>query len=157
MYELRGVHGVADAVRQRRRHDAHHHVDLVLIDELLGHLDSRGGDVRVVPVDERDRPVRDLLVVLIQVKRGRAAHGVAELGVHTGEGKQLADLELLARGGARRCARRDCGRSTSGERGRGARDEELAPRQAIGVPAFFGKLVLCESAHEAPSRMVRPA
>ena len=142
---------IADAVRERRGHHAHHHVDLVLVDEFLRHLDAGRGDVRVVAVNEGDRPVRDLPAVLIQVKLGRAAHRVAELGVDTCEWQELAELQLFAGGGTRRCTRRDGGRSARGERCGGAGDEELSPRESIGVPALFSKPVLTESAHETPS------
>src|SRR5438094_6864487 len=142
---------IADAVRERRGHHAHHHVDLVLVDEFLRHLDAGRGDVRIVTVDEIDRPVRDLSAVLIQVKLGRAAHRVAELRVDTRERQQLPELQLLTGGGAGRCARRYGGRSARGERRSGGGDEELSPRESIGVSALFSELVLTESAHETPS------
>ena len=142
---------IADAVRERRGHHAHHHVDLVLVDEFLRHLDAGRGDVRIVTVDEIDRPVRDLSAVLIQVKLGRAAHRVAELRVDTRERQQLPELQLLTGGGAGRCARRYGGRSARGERRSGGGDEELSPRESIGVSALFSELVLTESAHESPS------
>src|SRR5438093_4203433 len=42
------VHRVADPIPERRRNDAHHHVDLVLVDELLRFLDPGSGYVRFV-------------------------------------------------------------------------------------------------------------
>ena len=149
--QLGRVDRIADAVCERGRHHAHHHVNLVLVDELLGRRDPRSGHVCVIRVDRRHMAIRELLVVLFQVQLGRAPHRVAELRIHTGEGQEQADLELLARCDTRRCARRDRAGRACGQSGGGGRDEELSPRESIGVSALLRKLVLTESAHEAPS------
>ena len=150
---LRVVHDVAETVRKRRRDDAHQHVDAILLDQLLRFLQAGRGHVGVVLVDQVDRTVGQLLVVLKEVQLRGASHRVPELRVDAGERKELADLHPRSGRRRRGCAGAGRGaRRTRGESRRGACDQELAPRQPVGVPTFRGKLVLDESAHCTPPR-----